>query len=162
MKTIFLIRHAQAESGLSINDEDRKLTEKGKSDARMMAKRLLDREISIDSFVSSPAKRALKTCKLFAEVFGVEKDSIIQLPDLYMPELTDFEKVIFDFDDNLNRVAIFSHNYGVTEFANSLEIATIDNMPTCSIFAFDCEMEHWSEFQNAKKHLLFFDYPKIV
>jgi len=162
MKTIFLIRHAKAESGQSINDEDRKLTEKGKSDARMMAKRLLDREISIEAFISSPAKRALKTCKLFAEVFGVEKDSIIQLPDLYMPEIADFENVIVDIDDDLNSVAIFSHNYGVTEFANSLQIATIDNMPTCSIFAFRCEIEHWSEMQNAKKHLLFFDYPKIV
>ena len=162
MKTIFLIRHAKAESGQSINDEDRKLTEKGKSDARMMAKRLLDREISIEAFISSPAKRALKTCKLFAEVFGLEKDNIIQLPDLYMPEIADFENVIVDIDDNLNSIAIFSHNYGVTEFANSLEIATIDNMPTCSIFAFSCEIEHWSEMQNAKKHLLFFDYPKIV
>jgi len=162
MKTIFLIRHAKAESGQSIKDEDRKLTDKGKSDAIMMAKRLQDREIAIEAFVSSPAKRALKTCKLFAEIFRVKKDSILQEDHLYMPEVVDFENYLSNFDDDIHTVAIFSHNPGITEFANSLNIATIDNMPTCSIFAFRCEIEHWSEMQNAKKHLLFFDYPKIV
>ena len=162
MKTIFLIRHAKAESGLSIKDEDRKLTDKGKSDATMMAKRLQDREISIDGFIASPAKRALKTCKIFTEVFNVKKDTILQVTDLYMPEMVDFENCISNFDDNLQTIAIFSHNPGITDFANSLNIATIDNMPTCSIFAFRCEMEHWSEFLNTKKSLLFFDYPKIV
>jgi phosphohistidine phosphatase len=162
MKTIFLIRHAKAESGQSIEDEDRKLTEKGKSDAVMMAKRLQDREIAIEAFVSSPAKRALKTCKLFAEVFRVKNDTIIQEDDLYMPEVVDFENYLSNFDDDIHTIAIFSHNPGITEFANSLNIATIDNMPTCSIFAFRCETDHWSEFSQAKKNLLFFDYPKIV
>jgi len=162
MKTIFLIRHAKAESGQSIKDEDRKLTDKGKSDAIMMAKRLQDREIAIDAFISSPAKRALKTCKIFAEIFNYKKDTILQIPDLYMPEVVDFENYISNIDENLNTIAIFSHNGGITEFANSLNIATIDNMPTCSIFAFRCEMDQWSQLLNAKKNLLFFDYPKIV
>lgn len=161
MKTIYLIRHAKAERAEGINDEDRKLTEKGKLDARMMAKRLLDREIQIDAFVSSPAKRALKTCKIFAESFHAPKESIVEVPSLYMPDVADFEKVIQDLDNNWNSIALFSHNNGITDFANSLDIATIDNMPTCSIFAFSCETEQWETFLDAKKNLLFFDYPKI-
>jgi phosphohistidine phosphatase len=63
-------------------------------------------------------------------------------------------------DDKVNTIALFSHNNGITEFANSLGVARIDNMPTCSIFAFTIDSDTWSDFRKAKKEFLFFDYPK--
>jgi len=66
MKTLLLIRHAKSGwNDPSLSDFDRTLTERGKSDAKMMAKRVKEKSIEIDLFVSSPAKRAKKTAKIF-------------------------------------------------------------------------------------------------
>ena len=58
-KILLIIRHAKSswEVG-TLSDFDRPLNDRGKKDAPMMAKRLLDKKIKIDAFVSSPAKRA--------------------------------------------------------------------------------------------------------
>lgn len=74
MKTVILIRHAKSswDSGVA-NDFDRPLNERGKHDAPMMAKRLADKKIKIDAFISSPAKRAKKTAEEFAEAYGVKE-----------------------------------------------------------------------------------------
>ena len=68
MKTLIVVRHAKsswAEPGLS--DFDRPLNERGKKDGPNIAKRLKKRNIAIDLFVSSPAKRAKRTADLFAD-----------------------------------------------------------------------------------------------
>ena len=62
MKTLYIIRHAKSSWGdFSLPDFERPLNERGKKDAPEMAKRLLDKKINIDAFVSSPAKRAKST-----------------------------------------------------------------------------------------------------
>jgi hypothetical protein len=35
-------------------------------------------------------------------------------------------------------------------------------MPTCGVFAITIHSSKWSKFKEAKKELLFFDYPKSV
>jgi phosphohistidine phosphatase len=57
-------------------------------------------------------------------------------------------------------VAVFSHNPGITEFANSLTNVRIDDMPTCSTFALSIDTNSWNDFESAEKKFLFFDYPK--
>ena len=57
-------------------------------------------------------------------------------------------------------LAIFSHNEGITQFANSLTDTKTDNIPTSGIFAVKVKSKHWSDFAHAKKDFWFFDYPK--
>jgi len=68
--------------------------------------------------------------------------------------------VIEKFDDKDKSIAIFSHNSGITDFANSLQLVKIDNIPTCGIFAFRVKSDNWESFQKAEKEFVFFDYPK--
>lgn len=160
MKSIYLIRHAKSDWGVDVDDFDRPLNDRGKRDAPVMAKRLKLRNVDIDAFVSSPAKRALKTAKLFADEFGMAHDQIDLKPELYMAPSATFYSVLESLDNSLNSVIIFSHNNGITEFANSLGVANIDNMPTCSVFAFTVEAENWTQIRTAQKQFVFFDYPK--
>lgn len=160
MKSIYLIRHAKSDWGVDVDDFDRPLNERGKRDAPMMAKRLRLRKVEIDTFVSSPAKRALKTAKIFADEFGLPHDQIILKPELYLAPAGTFYTVLSGLDDSLKSVAIFSHNNGITEFANSLGVAMIDNMPTCSVFAFTLDAVNWEQIRTAEKQFSFFDYPK--
>lgn len=125
-----------------------------------MAKRLKDKKPDIDLFVSSPAKRARKTAKYFAEAYDVKKTEIKLVDELYPATVPAFQKTVADLDPKVNTVAIFSHNPGITEFANSLTNVRIDDMPTCSIFALSADTDSWSHFGNAEKKFLFFDYPK--
>lgn len=161
MKNLFLIRHAKSSwDDPSLNDFDRPLNERGKNDAPVMAHRLLDKKINIDAFISSPAKRAAKTAKIFAKEFNEKKDNIILKTELYLASSTIFFDVIKDVKDKFDDIAIFSHNPGITDFANELTDTKIDNIPTCGIFAVRADIKHWSDFRDAKKEFWFFDYPK--
>ena len=161
MKSVIIVRHAKSSwDDFSIPDFDRPLNERGKEDGPKMAKRLLDRKISIDAFISSPAKRAKKTANLFAHEYGRKKDDIILVADLYHPEVEAFYNTISNAPDMAKTIAIFSHNPGITEFANSLTETRIDDMPTCSIFAVKADIRDWADFAKASKQFWFFDFPK--
>lgn len=161
MKQLILIRHAKSDWGNpGLDDFDRPLNERGKKDAPAMAKRLLDRKITIDAFITSPAKRAAKTAGIFAEAFKRGKEEIIFNKELYMAESLTFYKVIEEASDTFTAIAIFSHNNGLTEFANRLAGVRIDNIPTCGIFAVKADCDTWADFREAKKEFWFFDYPK--
>ena len=163
MKTLLIVRHAKSSWGdLSLTDVDRPLNDRGKEDAPEMAKRLLDKKIKIDCFVSSPAKRAQKTAKLFMKEYDVKKDRLILVPALYEAAVSDFYKTVEHLDDSCNCVAIFSHNPGITDFVNSLTGYSTDNMPTCGVFAVSIDTKKWKDFKESEKNFLFFDYPKNV
>ncbi len=164
MKTLLIIRHAKSSWELNtINDFERTLNERGKKEGPIMAQRLLDKEIFIDAFVSSPAKRAKKTAELFCKAYNKNKEDIILISPLYHATPEIFFEVVERLDEEFNTVAIFSHNPGITEFVNELaEDVMIDNMPTCSVFAVKINVAKWKDFTKAKKELLFFDYPSLT
>ncbi|HEY6062293.1 MAG TPA: histidine phosphatase family protein, partial [Chitinophagaceae bacterium] len=132
MKTVLLVRHAKSDWGdASLSDFDRPLNGRGKSDAPVMAHRLLDKNIFIDAFISSPANRAKKTARIFAKEYKRDKDDIIIRDELYAAPENVFYDVILTADNKFKSIAIFSHNPGLTDFANLLTDTRIDNIPTC-------------------------------
>ena len=161
MKTLLLIRHAKSSwDDITMPDFERPLNERGKKDAPEMATRIRQKPVEIDLFVSSPAKRAKRTARYFAEEFKTDKDEIMYVEELYGAGPAVFEKTVTSLPDKHNTVAIFSHNPGITEFANSLSIVRVDDMPTCAVFGVSAEVDSWKDFMKADKKFLFFDYPK--
>jgi len=161
MKTLLLVRHAKSswdQAGLS--DFDRPLNERGKKDAPIMAKRVKEKGIELDHLMSSPAKRAKKTAKYFAEEFGFKKEDIKLVEALYGAIQPEFLQAIKEVNDKYKTVALFSHNPGITEFASSLTNVRVDEMPTCAVFAVQADCISWKDFMEAEKSFLFFDYPK--
>ncbi len=156
------MRHAKSSwDDPTLPDFDRPLNERGKKDAPKMAKRLADKKINIDAFLSSPAKRAKKTAELFIKEFDRDENEIILFPSLYHADVKDFYEAISVVDDKYKSIAVFSHNPGITSFANKLvEKAQLDNMPTGSVFAVKIDIKKWSDFKDAEKEFWFFDYPK--
>lgn len=161
MKTLLLVRHAKSDWGNpGLADVDRPLNERGKRDAPVMAQRLLDKGVKISAFIASPAKRAAKTAKIFAEAYGMTKDDILFKEELYLAAPGTFYKVIEKTGGDHDTIAVFSHNEGITEFANLLTNTRVDNIPTCGIFAIKADCSNWSDFHDAKKEFWFFDCPK--
>lgn len=161
MKILLLIRHAKSDwVDPSLKDFDRPLNERGKRDAPVMAKRLLNKGISIDAFISSPAKRARKTAEIFIKEFGGKKEEIIIHNNLYLAGPGVFFDVISKTEPSVKNIAVFSHNPGITDFANMLTNARIDDIPTCGIFAVKIKTDSWINFEKAEKEFWFFDSPK--
>ena len=160
-KTLVLVRHAKSSWDVpGIADFDRTLNERGKNDAPEMAKRTKAKGIKLDVFLSSPAKRAHKTAKYFAEEFNIGMTDIDLIDKLYEASVTAFLEVVSTIDERHNAAIIFSHNPGITEFVNTLAKVHVDNVPTCGVFAVRADAEKWEDFLKAEKHFLFFDYPK--
>lgn len=162
MKKVLIVRHAKSSwDSPSMSDFDRPLNERGKTDAPEMARRMVKRGVDIDLFVSSPANRALTTATIFAKAYDQKEKHILQVPALYEAGIENFYDTIAELDSDSKTVALFSHNPGITAFANSLTIARIDDMPTCGIFAIKCDIKKWKDFRESEKTFWFFDYPKL-
>ena len=161
MKRLFIIRHAKSDQSFFGNDFERPLNARGNRDAPLMAKRLVDKNIDIELMVASPALRAKQTAEYFAETFTKSKDSIIYISALYHASEDIFYEVVANLPDEFNRIALFSHNPGITHFINSLQASVeIDNMPTCGVFSVESDIEQWKDFSTSKKTFVLFEYPK--
>jgi phosphohistidine phosphatase len=161
LKQVIIVRHAKSSwDAPGMRDFDRPLNERGLRDAPVMAQRLLDKGVAVDAFVSSTAKRALTTARLFAEKYNVPAGSIIEHPLLYHAPPEVFYSTIEAMKDAWQTIVVFSHNPGITAFVNELTTARIDDMPTCGVFAVQAEITHWKDFRASNKHFWFFDYPK--
>lgn len=159
MKKLILVRHAKSDWTHDVPDFDRPLNERGHQTAPKMAKFLLDNSVAIDQFISSPAKRALTTCRYFAETYG--KPKIKKVEDLYEPHPEDFLNTILEADDQFQSIALFSHNPGISDYASSLTENMLE-FSTCAVAIFEIDCDEWSQFEGADKKLLAFYKPKEV
>ena len=165
MKKLFVIRHAKSSwDNPLIKDFDRPLNNRGEKDAPHMAKRLKERRVFADIVISSPANRALTTCKEFCRILQLHEKNIIIVPMLYQATEDDILKVVRNIRDRKGdddeTVFLFGHNSGLTEFVNSLLNEDIDNIPTCGIVCCILKVKTWSEVTWGAGELDFFDYPK--
>lgn len=162
MKTLILIRHAKSSwNDPDVDDFDRPLNKRGKQNAPEMASRLVSRGVVPELLIASPAKRTRSTARIMAKEWHYAKEAILLEEELYLCYASTFLKVITKIDDDIDAVAIFAHNPGITDFANYLtEEIRIDNVPTTGIFAVKADTDSWKDFDRAPKQFLFFDYPK--
>src|SRR5258706_12776815 len=137
MKKLFLVRHAKSSwDSVEMNDFDRPLNDRGEKDAPHMAKLLKHRDVVPDWMITSPANRALSTCRAFAKVLDFEKKKIVSEQKLYHAGSDTILKVLASLPEHKEEnegVLLFGHNPGITEFANDLLNISIDDIPTCGV-----------------------------
>lgn len=158
MKKLILVRHAKSDWPEETSDFDRPLADEGLQDALKMSKFLKNNEIAVDYMVSSPALRALDTCKIFNQTYRLHYTT---QEKLYNPSENNFLSVIYDLKDDVSSVAFFSHNNGISNFANSI-CDQIFHFPTCGVAGFEIDCDSWSQFDGAMKRFSFFYEPKKI
>ncbi len=160
-KFLYLIRHAKSSwDNPSLTDFERPLNKRGKRDAPEMGKRLAQRQVIADLMLSSPANRALTTCRHIAKEIDYPEEAIEEDEEIYHAGPSTLLKVVREIDDTWRTVLMFGHNPGFTDFANALNNTGIDNIPTCGIVLCRFEIDSWSEVQFGSGEEVFFDYPK--
>ena len=111
MKTLYLIRHAKSSWDDPFqNDFERPLNSRGRSDAPRMARRLKEKDIHPDLMLSSPAERALSTCKIMAEKMGYNLNNVHTDRRLYHASEEELLQVVRELNDSNDEVALFAHN----------------------------------------------------
>lgn len=162
-KQLLLIRHAKSDwNNASLTDFNRPLNRRGIASAPEMASRMVKQQIIPDLVVSSTALRAITTAKYFAETWRIDKAKIQQESSIYEANVHSLLAVVNQLDNQFDRVALFGHNPGLTDFANYLSDANIYNMPTCSIVIIEFPFDNWNEISADTGKVLLFDYPKSL
>ena len=161
MKTLLLIRHAKSGwTNTQESDYERQINNTGKKEALLMSDKLFKKNIIINAFISSGALRARQTCEIFCNTYGYLLSKVLFSDILYQATPQNITDVVSSMNNETNSVAVFTHNPGITDFINHLELdVNIDDMPTCGVFSFQIKTNDWRLFNVAEKKYLFFDYP---
>ena len=156
MKTIILVRHGKSSWEHDVTDRERPLKTRGINDAGLVVAEFLKKNNIPKHIFSSPANRALSTCRIFTNSFNFTEDSINIIEELY-----DFggENVI-NFVKNLpneyNDIMIFGHNHAFTSIANGFGDRYIGNLPTSGLVKISFNSEDWKGVENGKTELIIF------
>ncbi len=156
MRELLLIRHAKSSWKYDVIDAKRPLKQRGLNDADLVSKAFKTIGFRPDKIFSSPANRALTTCKIF--MTNLEYDeTILEINDA----LYDFggENVINflrQLDNHYEKVIIFGHNHAFTSICNIFGDIFIDNLPTCGLVLIQFNADRWQTIENGKTKLKIF------
>ena len=160
-KKLLIVRHAKSDWGNArITDFNRPINERGKSNAPIMGKRLKEKGIFPDTVISSPALRAITTAKLVTHELGFTTAKIKLEKSIYEATCATLLKIVNDFDNEHEMVALFGHNNGITDLAVYLTDAEIFNIPTSGMVMINFPFDDWKMVGKDTGEVEFFDYPK--
>jgi phosphohistidine phosphatase len=160
-RQLTLLRHAKSSWGdAKLKDRNRPLNERGECDAPLMGKRLHARGARPTLILTSPAVRARQTAQIVAREIGYPQEFLQREEDLYLASPDEIVAVIARQDSSFKDVVVCGHNPGLTELANRLTGAGIDNVPTTGVVVIGLDLKSWSDLDGTQGKLLLFDYPK--
>jgi phosphohistidine phosphatase len=125
-----------------------------------MGARLAALGIQPDIILVSPARRARKTASLLAGEIPGAAGRILADPVLYEASAAVLLERVRALDETWQHVMLIGHNPGLTDFANLLTAAGIDNLPTCGVLALDLAIDSWPAATAGCGHTIFCLAPK--
>jgi phosphohistidine phosphatase len=158
MRRLLLLRHAKTErdspSGL---DRDRRLDSRGREDAPVIGRYLVDHNLQPDLVLVSPATRARETWELLARELNGKPD-VDFIDDLYGADAGEVLQTVRAAsgradDKELKSVLVIGHNPGLHELALGLigkartedRRALEDNLPTSGLSVFKFAIDDWND-----------------
>ncbi|MGH1337209.1 MAG: SixA phosphatase family protein [Aureispira sp.] len=162
MKQIYLIRHAKSSwKTLSLNDIDRPLNKRGKRDAPFMAQKMVKKGMQVDAFWASPSKRTQATAHAFALALNYPLEHLHWDKNVYEATASTLLKIIQEWKDDWQKVALFAHNFACTDFANYYALPLLENVPTTGVVHLQFTVSHWSQISKTNGQVLDFEYPRL-
>ncbi|WP_179376885.1 SixA phosphatase family protein [Winogradskyella wichelsiae] len=147
MKEIVLVRHGKSSWKYDVIDSERPLKQRGIDDSLLVISELCARGAVPSTIFSSPANRALSTCKIFMNFIEIPQNQIIVDENLY-----DFEgRNVIDFikrlPNSIDDVMIFGHNHAFTSISNIFGNTYIDNLPTSGLVKLRFDIDDWKDLK---------------
>lgn len=162
MKQIIFVRHAQAVTKESAGkDILRKLIDKGRFQAKSMAKKLNRRINKPDLFLSSPANRALETAQIFAIHWKYPPHKIKVIDELYnSPDEIIYMDLIKELPEKISNVIFFGHDPAISGVSVNLAENFSSRIPTNGVLVLQFKASRWQDIQTQSGKILFFNYPQ--
>lgn len=161
MKTLYLVRHAQAvPRQKSLPDPQRSLIKKGEKSAASMAKKMKKRGMNADIWISSTANRAVETAHIYAKVMNRSIHKILLKESVYSAEKPEIlAELITGLKNKHKSAMVFGHNpllsnlvfYYVKDFGQNLAKSGL------AVIEFDTDT--WKGAAAGTGKLVLFDFP---
>jgi phosphohistidine phosphatase len=174
MRRLMLLRHAKTENDApSGHDQDRRLDDRGRSDAAEMGGWIARHPPFPDSVLVSPAVRAHQTWEIAWEAIKdlVPKPRVELLPELYGADPSQLLVAIrMASAADPGVLLVVGHNPGMHELALALagsgdsmgRKALADNLPTSGLAVFDFATDDWADVAFRRGKLVLFVSPKLL
>ncbi|MBN1598961.1 MAG: histidine phosphatase family protein [Bacteroidales bacterium] len=160
-KTLFIVRHAKSSWDYEgIADVDRPLKIRGISNAYEMARRLKIARNIPDTFISSPANRALHTAMIFIKVFELKYERLKIDKRLYSHGIDDILQLIKLQPDSVKKLMIFGHNPDFSDLASIFTKQNFIDLPTCGMVIFSFDTAKWENVNRENVISENLDFPK--
>lgn len=149
MKTVILLRHAQAVDGFQpVSDFDRALTAQGQEDILKVKHYLA--HLKIDQAICSPALRTRQTLAALELSAPIDYDDAV-----YNASPERLLMKIWTCPETVETVLLVAHNPGIAELAVELQIHNekIRNFPPASCAILEGNFSHWTDWNFHKAKL---------
>ena len=150
MKTLIVIRHAEAVAKNLETDFERELTPKGHQEAEDTGRKLAEAGYVIDAIMASPAERTMETAQIIQKHVNAKNLEFEQkLYHASSDDLVEFVREGFSRDVVLNGniIAIVGHNPAVSQFASSLGTESSVMLETGSAVVYEFLVNSWHELR---------------
>ena len=164
VRTIYLLRHAQAASSYEYEDSERPLTALGKEQAAAIGAHFDEAGYKPDKILCSSATRTRETLENLK--LDTSKTSVNIEPRLYNADERMLGQFIASLDDDVNSVLVIGHNPGLFHAAYSFSKDSDD----CAVFSYDLamlcvfetELDSWEDFSASKVFCKKIIHPNII
>lgn len=148
MKTLYLLRHAHAESrGSSFSDFDRPLDEIGRGQAGTVANYLLQKKTTFDFVMCSAALRAQETLEPLRSV--VATDAIEISADFYNSPEDQVLKHLRRVSNERERILYIGHNPGLAfaalKFTKIFPDILREGVQPATLIGYQFSIDHWKD-----------------
>ncbi|NDE89904.1 MAG: hypothetical protein EB059_02005 [Alphaproteobacteria bacterium] len=169
MKTLILLRHAEAVELKNGKDIQRPLTQKGRGMAVWVAHQLSKEERYPEFILCSSALRTKETCQLIQDAWADDcHPQVFFDPAIYSLDVATAMEMISEQDEMHDTIMIIGHNPTIHELAAHLcdvtqapkKIAKLTHgfpPASCAIIQFD--VQDWNKIRKAKGTLVDFFHP---
>jgi phosphohistidine phosphatase len=131
MVTLLIFRHAKAEAGDGLADDQRELAPRGRKDARKMGELARNESLLPQRILSSNSVRTRQTVELFVEASDCEA-SVEYLRTLYLAEPRAYLEALGKHAQGASRVMVVGHNPGLEDLVRELT-GEVVALPTAAI-----------------------------
>lgn len=174
MRRLMLLRHAKTETDApSGRDHDRRLDDRGRSDAGEIGRFIARHPPFPELVLVSSAVRAQQTWNLLWEAMQdrVPAPEVETLDEIYGAEPAELLRVVrMASSADPKRLMLVGHNPGMHELALMLagqgdkaaRKALEDNLPTSGLAILDFDTDDWTDVAFRRGHLALFVSPKLL
>ncbi|MCA9040376.1 MAG: histidine phosphatase family protein [Planctomycetaceae bacterium] len=150
MKTLLLMRHSKSSwDNPADTDIERPLNPRGKQQALLMGKHLVQEKLEPDIIVCSNAKRARKTAERVIK--SMQWDGPLEInPDLYFSSVFSYIDVLNQQLDKHQRVLLIGHNPIIEDFLSTFTGGWRE-VKTSAIAQLTFDLDCWADLTNHTK-----------